>query len=402
VTSPDPESCAPAVGPPLWLQVAAAIFCRLVLNTARRFPYPFAPALSRGLDVPLTWVTTLIAGTQATALVGAVSGPLTDRVGTQAVMAAGLALLVAGMIAAGALPFYSMVAAALLLAALGKTLFDPAIQAFVGHRVPFTRRGLVVGLLEFSWSGCTLVGIPVIGLLMTRWGWRSPFFVLGALGGLGLFALRLLPDQERQRARSRDAQGLWHVLRHLAAQPQALGTLGYVFLVSLANDNFFVVYGAWFESAFHLSIAALGFSTVAIGVAELLGESLTAWLGDRVGLKRAVIAGLCITIICYALLPLAQHSMLWALACMFALFLSFEFTIVSSISLATELVPGLRATMMAGFYGASGLGRVVGALAGGPLWLWGGIGATGALSVVTSLLAVGCLVWGLKGWGRNP
>ncbi len=399
MTSPEPASPDPASAPALWLQLAAAIFCRLVLNTAKRFPYPFAPMLSRSLDVPLTWVTTLIAGTQATALAGTVTGPLTDRLGTQTLMTAGLGLEVIGMLTAGTLPFYSVVVAALLLAALGKTLFDPAIQSFVGHRVPFKRRGLVVGLLEFSWAGSTLVGIPAIGLLMTRWGWQSPFLALGVLGVISIFSLRLLPDNNPVALRSSEAKSVWPFLRRLAAQPQALGILGYVFLVSLANDNFFVVYGAWFESAFHLSIAELGFSTMAIGMAELMGEALTAWLGDRVGLKRAVIIGLSITIMCYSLLHVAQNSVFWALACIFGLFLSFEFTIVSSISLATELVPGLRATMMAGFYAASGLGRVFGALVGGPLWLWGGIGATGALSGAASLLAIGCLVWGLKGWG---
>ncbi len=330
---------APSKRPSLGAQVIAAVLCRLVLNTARRFPYPFAPALSRGMGVPLTAVTALIAATQATALVGALSGPLTDRLGYRNVMLAGLALLVGGMLAAGFWPVYPVVVVALLLAALGKTVFDPAIQAFVGDRVPFERRGLVIGLLEFSWSGCTLLGIPAIGVLMAHYGWRSPFFVLGALGLAGLAALWLI-----------------------------------------------------------LPLAALGFGTVAIGAAELGGEALTALLGDRLGLKRSVLAGLTVSTACYALLALVGQTLWHALAGLFVLFLSLEFTIVASLSLTTELVPGLRATMMAGFFAAAGLGRVAGALVGGPLWLWGGIGATGTFSACANLLALGCLLWGLQGW----
>ena len=52
-------------------QSGAATLYRLVLNTARRFAYPFAPVLSRGLGVPLTAVTSLIAVNQATGVVSA-------------------------------------------------------------------------------------------------------------------------------------------------------------------------------------------------------------------------------------------------------------------------------------------------------------------------------------------
>jgi len=56
---------------------------------------------------------------------------------------------------------------------------------------------------------------------------------------------------------------------------------------------------------------------------------------------------------------------------------------------------------MATYLGAAGLGRVVGALTGGPVWLIGGIFATGAVSALISALALGALFWGLQGWGKN-
>jgi hypothetical protein len=50
----------------LVIELTAAALARLVLNTARRFAYPFAPAIARGLDVPLTHVTSLVALNQGT------------------------------------------------------------------------------------------------------------------------------------------------------------------------------------------------------------------------------------------------------------------------------------------------------------------------------------------------
>jgi DHA1 family inner membrane transport protein len=65
----------------LLCQLGVALVARLVLNTSRRMPYTFAPTLSRGLEVPLTAITSLIAINQATGLLGPVFGPLADRWG---------------------------------------------------------------------------------------------------------------------------------------------------------------------------------------------------------------------------------------------------------------------------------------------------------------------------------
>ncbi|MBW1672447.1 MAG: MFS transporter, partial [Deltaproteobacteria bacterium] len=122
-------------------KAGAATLCRLVLNTARRFAYPFAPALSRGLGVHLTAVTSLIAINQATSIIGIFFGPLADRFGYRFMMLAGLVMLVVGMLIGGFLPFYSVIMLAFFLAGLAKTMFDPALQAYVGERVPFQKRG---------------------------------------------------------------------------------------------------------------------------------------------------------------------------------------------------------------------------------------------------------------------
>ena len=47
--------------------------------------------------------------------------------------------------------------------------------------------------------------------------------------------------------------------------------------------NLFVIYGAWLEKAFNISIVALGIATGVIGIAELVGEVLVATISDRFG-----------------------------------------------------------------------------------------------------------------------
>jgi len=379
-------------------KAGAATLCRLVLNTARRFAYPFAPALSRGLGVHLTAVTSLIAINQSTGIIGIFSGPLADRFGYRLMMIAGLVMLVVGMLAGGFLPFYGVILVTFFLAGLAKTVFDPALQAYVGERVPFQKRGLVIGLLEFSWAGSTLVGIPGIALLIDRLGWRAPFFVLGGLGIFSILTFVILIPRDRRKADAHhNSPNMLSSLKQLIQQRAPLGTLGFALFFSIANDNLFVVYGAWLEESFSMSIVALGVGTSIIGAAELLGESLTASFGDRLGLKRSIIIGIILSMLCYVILPFLSQTLSRAFMSLFALFLIFEFTIVSSLSLSTELLPLSRATMMSGFFAASGLGRVIGSLIGSHIWLAGGILATGLVSGVICGVALLSFVWGLRG-----
>jgi predicted MFS family arabinose efflux permease len=274
----------------LTLTIVATTLCRLVLNTARRFVYPFAPALSRGLGVPLTAITSLIAVNQATSVLGLFFGPVADRLGYRLMMLTGMALLVVGMFAGGFFPFYGVILIALFLAGLGKSIFDPALQAYVGERVPFHRRGLVIGFLEFSWAGSTLLGIPAIALLIDRLGWQSPFWVMGGFALFGILILRILIEKGGQKDPQQHSRLLFkHAWRPLLRERAALGALFYSFLVSAANDNLFVVYGAWLEDRFSIGIVALGFGTAVIGIAELAGETMTAALADRLGLKRSLL-----------------------------------------------------------------------------------------------------------------
>jgi len=365
----------------LALKIFIATLCRVILNTSRRFAYPFAPVLSRELGVELTSITSLIAVNQATALFGLFFGPVADRLGYRLMMLTALAMLALGMFAGGFFPFYGVILVALFLAGMGKTIFDPTVQAYVSENVPFKRRGLAIGLIEYSWSASTLMGIPLVALLIDRLGWRAPFIVLGGLSLLGMIMLSVVIPRDDKKDGSHQASiNFWSAWRQLIRERPALGAIGFAFFISAANDNLFVVYGAWLEKSFDLSIIAIGMSTSLIGLAELSGETLTAAFADRFGLKRTVNTALTLCLISYGILPFLGLTLPMALTGLFFIFLTFEFAIVTSMSLFTELLPEYRATMMSGFFAAAGMGRIAGALMGGYVWLGGGILATGLVS----------------------
>jgi DHA1 family inner membrane transport protein len=202
-----------------------------------------------------------------------------------------------------------------------------------------------------------------------------------------------MPDPQLQRFRKS-----WQVL---LGQKPVLAALAIGFLFSASNDNLFIVYGAWLEKAFGLSIISLGMGTAIIGMAEFSGELITAAISDRMGLRRSVIIGFCLTAAGYLSLALFNQSLWFSYVQLFLIFITFEFTIVAFLTLCTELAPGLRATMMSAFLAAAGIGRFTGTLIGIPLWNLGGIAAVGTVSAIICLACVGVMVWGVKGWRRQ-
>ena len=383
----------------LVLQLGAAIVARLVLNTSRRMVYTFAPAFSRGLGVPLTAITSLIALNQATSLLGPVFGPLGDRWGYRMMMLIGLGLLSLGMLTGGLFPLYGVLALAVMLGGLAKILFDPAIQAYAGEQVPFRNRGLAIGLIEMSWAGSTLVGMPLVGLLIDQAGWRSPFLVLGGFALLGLALVGILiPGDRRHTVATQSRATYRRVWRQIKRRPAIWGMFGFTFLTCLANDCIFVVYATWLESSFGLTVLALGTATIVIGVAELLAEVLVATLSDRVGLRQAAIGSMALVVLSNLLLPFIAHTLPLALGGLFLVFLTFEFSIVTTMSVFTEVMPRARGTMMSSNLSAAGAGRVVGSLVGGAVWVMGGLLVNGLVATAASALALGCLVWGLSRW----
>ena len=382
------------------LQIILLTLCRLLIFTAQRFAYPFSMVLSRGLGVPLQSITFLISLNSATSLLGPIIGPISDRHGYRRMILAALIMLMIGMLLGGVFAYFPLMFLTFFMTGLGKSVMDPAIQAYVSDRVPYHRRGMFIGLLEVSYAGSALIGIPLIALSIDQINWRAPFFIfsLGAL--IGFIIIRITIDEDHDIRTQQTSYNLYHdIWKPVIKARPSFGMVVFFFFSGMAIENLFVVYGPWLETRFGLNVVALGLSATVIGFAELCGAILSASCSDRIGLRRTIIVGQIIVLVSYAIIPMLRLSLETVLTGLFIVFFTFEFTIVTSISLATELLPGQRATMMACLQAASGLGRTLGALIGIPLWLGGGIGATSGISVAFCIFGLIAISWGLKHWG---
>ncbi|MCA1794263.1 MAG: MFS transporter [Desulfotignum sp.] len=374
---------------------------KLLLNTARRMVYPFAPAFARGLGVDLAAITSVIALNQATAVLGPVGASFADRYGNKRLILIALVLLCIGCFAAGFIPLYGVLMLSLFLAGLAKSIFDPSFQAFIGSHIPFDQRGKFIGITELAWAGATLLGIPLAGLAIQKFSFQTPFLAIGILGMACFFLIfRLMPEDgpadKKKRATNAMVIANWKLIMQ---NRQVLGILGFAFFMALGSDTLFVVYGAWLEQSYGLSLAAIGLGTILIGIAEVAGEAITAFFSDRVGLLRTIFIGMVLTAGAYFLLPALDRGVPHVLGGLFLVFLCFEFTIVTAMGLATELMPELRASTMSAFYAIGGLGRVAGAFCGGMLWSHTGILAISLIAGACTLAALACMT---AGFARFP
>lgn len=374
--------------------LAVMLAARTVLNMPMRIVYPFLPAIARGLGVPLATAGLLFTVRGLISAAGPLYGFLADRYGRRRMMLVGLLALVIGATAIAALPTFGLALVGFALLGFSKASFDPAMQAYVGDTVPYERRGRIMGILELPWSMSWFIGVPAAGFVIAAAGWRAPFWLLAGLGLAPLAAMwRLCPGcggAWTRRAASR--LSLANLARNRQRWLGIATILSVPILLVAANENVFIVYGAWMEQDFGLSVATLGVASVGISLAELAGELTSAGLVDRLGKRRAVLMGLTLNALAYLLLPRLAGGLGSALFGVFLVFLTFEFTIVSLLPLLSELTPNARAMLMALSAAVMSLGRVVSSLAGPRLWQSGGLSLNALISAAMVAFAT-LILW---------
>lgn len=374
--------------------LAVMLIARTVINIPMRIVYPFLPAISRGLGVSLETASLLFAVRGLISAVGPLYGFLADRYGHRRMMLVGLAAMVAGGALIVASPAFGWALIGFALLGFSKASFDPAMQAYVGNTVPYQRRGRVMGILELPWSMSWFIGVPAAGFIIAAAGWRAPFGILAVLAALSLAALwRFCPGCGT--AHTAVAATVLNMASLKRNRSRLLGIaliLSIPFLLVIANENVFIIYGAWMEQDFNLPVATLGVASVGISLAELTGELASAGFVDRLGKRRAVLAGLMLNVAAYLVLPELAGTLGGALAGMVLVFLSFEFSLVSLLPLLSELTPNARAMLMAFSAGVMSLGRVVASQTGPRLWEAGGLPLNALTSAAAAALAA-LILW---------
>lgn len=379
----------------LFVTVILLTFARLAVNITRRFTQPFIPTLSRELSVPEVYIKNVVTLQASIGIISPVFGPLSERFGRKRVMM-GVLLMMAGGAGIGTLlPQFGVYLLVMAVFGAGKMIFDPAMQAYIGDRVPYERRGTALGIMELAWAGA-LIFSPVIGWMLVVGSLRLVMLTLVIVLLLAVVVVSVvMPTDHPARGSEAQRQGtnLRGALLILSRNRAAQVALLYALCIAIANDVFYINYGTFMERSFRLLPTEIGLVTTVIAIAEVVGEFLVIGVADRFGKRRLAVITAVIGSFTYLALPTLGVTLPLALIGLFVMFLCVETAIVAAIPIYTEVLPEARSVMLSAALGASSLGRVIGSLIG--TWLYASTGnfvMLGAVSLIVGLIGA-ALMW---------
>ena len=343
----------------LRFQLIIFMILRTILNTMHRMVYPFLAVFARGLGVEVTTLSYVVTARSFFGVLTPFFGSIADHRGRKFGLLAGTLLFTVGMGVVAIHPSFITFSIAVLFAILGKYLFDPAMQAYFGDRIPYERRGTALAVTEAAWSMGFIAGVPLMGFLISGFGWDEPFRWLTVLGLVMLAVLWWMVPYTPPSSRKVDTVTNF---RSVLTNISAIAGASIALWASAANELVNLIFGVWLEDSFGLKIAALAGASAVIGISELSGEGLVALTTDRLGKPRALVLGLTGNMVASLLLPIIGRTELGALIGLFLFYITFEYVMVSHIPMMTEVMPEARATLLSFNLAGHSLGRMIGAL----------------------------------------
>jgi predicted MFS family arabinose efflux permease len=370
--------------------VGAFMLSRFAQDSASRAPLPFLGVIAAAYSQDIGAVSWLSVALTLAGLVSPLTSLLSHRFGSRQMLFWPPLIFVTACAFMPFAPTFASVIALFIAISLTKAMFDPQVQTFIAERVPFERRGTVIGVLELSWALSFMIGAPVFGLLVDRVSWSAPFVLMGGIALLGMVAVwfYVRPAMSGPTLNASFSLEPW---RAVWREPRARSFWAFTVGIMIAAQMPFLVYPTWMKAQFQLSNAQLGLVSTVIGVADVIAEILVIAFLDRIGKRRAVLIAGTFYALAFGLFWGLSASLPGMMVALFCLYLGFEFTLVASLLIASETVPESRAAMMGWNTAATAAGRIIGSLIALPLFgtdrLWL-VALVGCTSVGSSLVFV--------------
>lgn len=347
---------------------------KAVLNTALRWLPFFLPTLAGAFATSTARLTTVLGVGEMAGLSTLLIGRQLDGGRERAFMAGALGL--GAVSSAGALVGnFWVFAASYLLLILGVSAFTVSGHTFLSRRVPFQRRARTIGIFETSWAFALLVGAPLIAVLITTFGWRAPFIVLGVLMAIAAVVVGrgrddsiLLDDAAAATGTEPLSVDAWIVIAASAA----------IAMTGLAT---IVIAGTWLDEALGVSTGGVGLVAMAFGAAEMAASTSSAAVADRVGPIQSTRVALALTIVGLLIMTQAGSSLLIGASGLLFFFLGFEFSIVTSFSIVSEAMPTARGRVLAANNAVGTFARGAGIVSSG--FLYEAFGIVGPVTIST-------------------
>lgn len=371
--------------PEIRRNITAVTAARLVTNACYRFAPPFLAIIAKGFDASIEDIGIAVAISELTGLTSPMAGRLVDRLSHRTSMLLGLVGTALGCVIAALAPNLFTFGVGIAVLALTKQSFDLGLGSWIADHVKYEQRGRIVGLTETSWALGLLVGVSAMGLITAVSSWRVAYWV-----GIAMLAWFVLVIGRRVNAQPRAT----HIHVHGAPRRitgHAWFAVATMFCIMASAQNLFVTFGAWLEDDFGFGAARISAIGFLVGGIELFASTSSARLTDRWGKERSIAIGALVIAPAGIVLALGGSNLVVGVAAIVIYFMGFEFSVVSLLPVATQLVPNNPGAGLGWVLGAGTVGRAVMAPIATTTYANHGIGAPALIGATFGVLGALCI-----------
>lgn len=365
-------------------ELARLTFGKGTINTAIRWLPFFLPTLAIAFDSSTATLALLLGIAEASGLSTYFVGRWLDagRERLVIILALGGVVLSSALALVGSIWFF---AAAVVVIGVSAGNVTVAGHAWISARVPFNRRARFIGVYEFSWASALLVGVPIVALLISAFGWRGPFVAVALVAVLAAALVARIEDGElaRRAVAPRDKTPIttdaWFIIAAAA-------------MVAMAGLTTIVVAGTWLDEVLGVSTGGVGLVAMAFGAAELLASMSSSAFADRLGKRRSMQFSVVGFLAGLGVIAITGSSLLVGTIGLFIFFVGFEYSIVTSFSLVSESMPDSRGRALGVGNAVSTLARGAGVALAGVLYEAFGVHGPVTLSAIAAICSLGLLL----------
>ena len=383
------------------------IIAKFFVDTSSQLFNPYLLIYAAGIGVGGMAMGRLVSLRNLSGLIAPVIGSLADRFGYRLLMRINLLLVAAGLILFASGSTGPALYLGMVLWGIGQGGFAPNAHAYLSSRLPYEKRSRYLGMLEYSWAIAGILGLSLIGLLIARFGWRLPLYLLA--GGLILSSagMGMLPKVNvahptagsaspsfDQQVPARPRYGRIRDFFYLGPHwPSAWGVVLVNFFNFFATFHLMITHGAYLELEYGLGAARLGAIALVLGLADWAGSFLVSVAGDRIGKRRSLIIGAAGMLLFFVLLPFLNQNFTLALVGLILPRFFFEFATVSNFPLMSEQYPAGRGKVLSLGVAGGLLGTTIAAVTGPAAYLKAGLWGLGPVSAAASLVSLLILIF---------
>ncbi|MDO4898345.1 MAG: MFS transporter [Rothia sp. (in: high G+C Gram-positive bacteria)] len=271
---------------------------------------PVLPSFARSFDVGAMAATFVVSAFALTRLLFApTSGKLITRFGERNIYSIGLLIVALGSLGAGISINYPMLIAARAVGGVGSVMFTVAAMGILVRNSPPTIRGKVSGYYATSFLLGNILG-PVLGATAAGLGMRAPFFVYAALlfGAASVVSFKLKEEPQEVNLNTQgievpkpalEFKDAWKFTNFRSALFTNFAVGWAVFglqssVIPLAAVAVLAEYHAsepGYDAASRGATLA-GFTLAAYATGNALTQVYSGKMGDRVGRRPMIFAGL--------------------------------------------------------------------------------------------------------------